>query len=186
MDEQVVSFSQLINKTFSNIKCEDVEKADEVLNIWKKVLLSIKGVANGIHPENPYEGQNLYEHSRIVDFKKGVLLVEADHPGWIQLLQLHKQYIINGLNKETNKIHIETMAFRLTGKKGEIYDTEKQEFSVEKIRSFIQTRADKEENMITQKIKEKDAYIPEKQDLPQELNSLFDDLKKSVLTNSKK
>src|SRR5574344_183851 len=133
MDDNVIPFSQLISNTFKNIKCKDIENANIVFDVWKKVLYSIKGVGNSLHPENPYEGQNLYEHSRIVDFKNGMLLIEADHPGWIQLLQMHKQYILNGLNKASPDLHINTIVFKLKGKKAELCNVEETPVSVEQV-----------------------------------------------------
>ena len=210
MDDDVIPFSQLINNTFKNIKCKDVENANVVFDVWKKVLYSIKGMGNSLHPENPYEGQNLYEHSRIVDFKNGMLLIEADHPGWIQLLQMHKQYILNGLNKASPDLHINTIVFKLKGKKAELCNVEETPFSVEQVRSGIQDRVEKEEQLLEQIKKERHIETDgssgsadvvsfnrnkstndkppaeQKKELPPELAGLFDDLKKSVLTNSKK
>ena len=150
MDDNTISFGDLVSKTFKNIRCEDIENANEVLDGWKKVLYSIKGMANFSHPENPYEGQNLYEHSRIIDLKNGVLLIEADHPGWIQLLQIHKQYIVRGLNKFSPNLHINTLAFRLKGKKGELYDSKNNSYSTEQVKDDIKKRIDKEEKMLNE------------------------------------
>lgn len=53
---------------------------------------------------NPYEplfrewssivGEALSGHVRLVDVLDGVLVVEADHPGWLQMVQLRKQAIL--------------------------------------------------------------------------------------------
>ena len=189
MDDNTISFGDLVSKTFKNIKCTDVENATEVFDGWKKVLYSIKGMANSSHPENPYEGQNLYEHSRIIDLKNGVLLIEADHPGWIQLLQMHKQYIIRGLNKFSPNLHINTLAFRLKGKKGELYDSKNISYSTEQVKDGIKKRVEKEEKMLNESVhieNQKNENEKDKKQISPELAVLFDDLKKSVLTNSKK
>jgi hypothetical protein len=34
------------------------------------------------------------DHSRIVEFERHVLLIEADHPGWIQLLQTKQRELL--------------------------------------------------------------------------------------------
>jgi predicted nucleic acid-binding Zn ribbon protein len=49
---------------------------------------------------NPYQplflewekiaGESLATHARLIDVQKGVLLVEVDHPGWLQILQMRK------------------------------------------------------------------------------------------------
>ncbi len=53
---------------------------------------------------NPYEplfrewgsivGEALSSHVRLIDVLDGVLVVEADHPGWMQMLQLRKKAIL--------------------------------------------------------------------------------------------
>lgn len=53
---------------------------------------------------NPYEplfvawasiaGEALAHHTRLVDVQGGVLLVEVDHPGWLQMTQLRKDSLL--------------------------------------------------------------------------------------------
>ena len=195
MDNDIVSFGQVISNTFKNISSKDVENANVVFDTWKKVLYSIKGVERNNHPANKYEGQNMYDHSRVVDLKNGVLLVEADHPGWIQLLQMHKEYILNGLNRAAPQLTIRTLAFRLKGKKGELYDTENENEndSAAKIRSNIEQQAENDEQKISLAANridsvESDKAVKQRQnkELPPELKAIFEDLKKSMLTNSEK
>ena len=84
--DDLQNFSSVINNVFNGIQLDAAGKAHTILSSWEKVLLSIKSY-------NPNEGQNLVSHSRIVDLKNGVLLIEADHPGWIELLQMHKNIL---------------------------------------------------------------------------------------------
>ena len=49
--------------------------------------------------------------------KNGVLLVEADHPGWIQYLRMYQKFIIKGLNMNLPDLKITSLAFRVTGQK---------------------------------------------------------------------
>jgi hypothetical protein len=60
-------------------------------------------------------GEHLASHSRVVDLDKGILLVEADHPGWIQLLQLRQTQALNALTKRFPDLPIRGIAFRLSG-----------------------------------------------------------------------
>lgn len=192
MDDEIVSFGNIISNTFKNIKSEDIQNTNQITDAWEKTLCSIKGAGSSLKPANQYEGQNLYAHSRILDLKNGVLLVEADHPGWIQLLQMHKNYILKGIQKASPNLKINTIAFRLKGKKGELYDAEENKTSVEKVRSNIQEKIEEEEKRLSESElnfnpDEKDkSNNCKKSELPPELSNLFDDLKKSVLTNSKK
>jgi len=53
---------------------------------------------------NPYEplfrewgdivGEPLGDHVRLVDVVDGILLVEVDHPGWLQMVHLRKHVIL--------------------------------------------------------------------------------------------
>jgi len=60
-------------------------------------------------------GEHLASHSRVVDLEKGILIVEADHPGWIQLLQLRQTQALNALTMRFPDLPIRGIAFRLSG-----------------------------------------------------------------------
>jgi hypothetical protein len=52
-------------------------------------------------------------HSRIFDLERGILLVEADHPGWIQLLQTKQNEILDRVRFLNRDIEIRGISFRL-------------------------------------------------------------------------
>ena len=108
------SIGKIINDTFSNITENKAQNAYSTLNVWKKILMRIKS------NRNPNEGQNLADHSRVIDLKNGVLLVEAEHSAWIELLHLHKKYILKGIQMEKPELNVENIVFRLIGKKADI------------------------------------------------------------------
>lgn len=58
-------------------------------------------------------GARLGEHTRPVDIRHGVLLVEAEHQGWIQLLQLRQDSILEEIQKKFAALEIRSLAFRL-------------------------------------------------------------------------
>ncbi len=43
-------------------------------------------------------GKELSEHTRIKDIRKDTIYIEADHPGWLQILELKKRSIIGNIN----------------------------------------------------------------------------------------
>jgi len=53
-------------------------------------------------------------HSRIADLEKSVLLIEADHPGWIQLLQTKQTELLNAVRRQFPEITLTGISFRLS------------------------------------------------------------------------
>ena len=44
-------------------------------------------------------GEQIAAHSSVTDVRNGLVVVEADHPGWIQLIQLHQERILLELRR---------------------------------------------------------------------------------------
>ncbi|MBQ3799601.1 MAG: DUF721 domain-containing protein [Treponema sp.] len=124
---------------FDGLNVQDVQRTVDAFAVWRKIMLSIRSSTN------PNEGANLAAHSRIVDLKNGVLLVEADHPGWIELLQLRKNYILRGLSMYARNMGVQTLAFRLAGKRGNVTG---KPFSAEEARGLAESRVRREEEVL--------------------------------------
>jgi predicted nucleic acid-binding Zn ribbon protein len=58
-------------------------------------------------------GDTLAAHSRIRELEHSVLLVEADHPGWIQILQTVEKDLLDTLRRRFPNQHITGISFRL-------------------------------------------------------------------------
>ncbi|GHU26475.1 hypothetical protein FACS1894164_17620 [Spirochaetia bacterium] len=56
------------------------------------------------------------DHSRIVQFEHGSVMVETEHPAWIQLLQTKQQELLDDLQKTFPANNIASISFRLTKK----------------------------------------------------------------------
>ena len=52
-------------------------------------------------------------HSRIQDLRHGILLIEADHPGWIQILQTKELALLSDLQGTFPELGINGIAFKL-------------------------------------------------------------------------
>jgi hypothetical protein len=63
-------------------------------------------------------GDQLAAHTRPVDVKNGIVIVEAEHPGWVQLLQLRQESLLEAIKKAFPELGIRGIAFRLAGDKG--------------------------------------------------------------------
>ena len=177
MDENVVSFSEIISNTFQNIRFGDVKNAQSMLNVWRIVLLRIKS-------SNPNEGQNLVDHSRVVDLKNGMLHVEVDHPGWMELIQLHKKFILTGINRELPQLDVHGIMFTLKGQRANLFNAEKSAPSVEVVKQQTMNRITQEEAFLSaawankNDVKNNSGGSSGTCALPPELNSIFEDLKK--------
>jgi hypothetical protein len=59
-------------------------------------------------------GDKIATHSRIRELEHSVLLVEADHPGWIQILQTKEKYFLDTLRRRFPDRNITGISFRLS------------------------------------------------------------------------
>lgn len=182
MTDEIMGMSELVSKTFRNIRAEDVSNANSVLNVWQSVLVKIRS------NRNPMEGQNLAEHTRVKDLKNGVLFVESDHPGWTQLLKMYEKFILTGMQKALPQLDISAMAISLRGKGSNDFGIE--ETSPEKVRSQVQQRIEREEKLLSSFEKSRNSVeekksVESQKEFPPELAVIFEDLRSSMLTNSK-
>jgi hypothetical protein len=53
-------------------------------------------------------------HSRIKELERGILLIEADHPGWIQILQTKQGRLLSAVQRRYPELNIRGVAFRLS------------------------------------------------------------------------
>ena len=182
VNSEIQGINNLIHSTFNNLRVEDFNKARTISNLWVSVLSKI---TSKNPTANPNEGQNLADHSRVTDLKNGILFVEADHPGWISLLQMHKKFIIRGINMKVPELNVTNIAFMLKGNRGKIENLGSE--SVEQIKEKMSKKIDDENEILKQKNPEfakKPGNLQKNVELPPELSVIFEDLKKSMLTNS--
>jgi predicted nucleic acid-binding Zn ribbon protein len=58
-------------------------------------------------------GEDMGSHSTVKDLNNGILLVEADHPGWIQLLQMRKKNILKNIQYHYPELDVIDIRFIL-------------------------------------------------------------------------
>ena len=64
-------------------------------------------------------------HSRIRELERGILLIEADHPGWIQILQTKQGSLLSTVQRRYPELNIRGIAFRLSREPFSSMDEEK-------------------------------------------------------------
>jgi predicted nucleic acid-binding Zn ribbon protein len=87
-------------------------------------FLGQKGWLSG----NPYEplflqwrtiaGEAVAAHARLVDVRNGFLVVEVDHPGWLQMLRLRETALLEAARKAVPRASVEGMRVRVGGQAG--------------------------------------------------------------------
>jgi len=63
-------------------------------------------------------GERIAAHSEVKDIQNGVVLVEVDHPGWIQMIQLKQAQFVETLKKKYPDLNIRGLRLQLPWKVG--------------------------------------------------------------------
>jgi len=87
---------------------ETLERAEQMgklfsPNVWSDILTACK------LPQGA-------SHSRIAELEKTVLLIEADHPGWVQLLQTKQSDLLDTARRRFPEITFTGISFKLMKK----------------------------------------------------------------------
>ena len=112
----IISAQEMISRFFENFDKTGFERSNKILNAWDKTLSKIKRSQNLDKEKNIDYGEFLKAHTELIDLKDGVLIVEADHSSWLQLLQIYSKFLLNGLQKEAPELEIKMLSFRLKTK----------------------------------------------------------------------
>ncbi len=95
-DSRVKDAAALISLFFDQKKIAEGQRYASFVSDWQNIV-----------------GERLASHSWVADADKGVLLVEAEHPGWIQLLQLKQNDILQRTARAYPELQLKAVAFRL-------------------------------------------------------------------------
>jgi hypothetical protein len=164
------SAADLINSVYASIDTSKINDTNKFINSWENII-------SGIKPD----GLKLAAHSKIIDLKNNVLLVETDHPGWTQLLQMRRKYILNGLKIKFPELKIHTIAFKLKSDHFEMRENLR-ETTFEAMDKVLDERLKDEDKNFESRIKNK--QNTENCDISPDLKKRLDNLRESILTNS--
>lgn len=158
----------ILENLISDADKKKMEESSNFVSIWKSILYSIKSVVN------PNNGSNMFHHSRLIDIKDTTLILEVDHPGFIQLFETHKKYILKGLEMKVPELKIKNISYNLNKKND--YNTQR-DLTREELEKSILSQSKDEEELIS--------VSGEKKEYPPELEVIFSRMRKSILTNNK-
>lgn len=157
--------NSVINSISKNIDASKFKNIKNIYDEWENILLSIKSTVL------PEAGRKMFDHSEIIDIKDGVMLIEIDHPGWKQLFETYRTYILKGLNMKIPQVPVDTIIYRL--KKGEV-----------KIKPKTPETSEKKQVIKEEKI-ENISKNTKSKEIPSELKNLFNSIKESVENKQK-
>ena len=127
MNNQIISAADMMLQA-ANI---GTSEANEICSVWKKVVSGVRSMKHDSEDSDKRMplGERLAGNTRVVDLKNGVLLVESDHPGWIQYLRMYQKFILKGLQMNSPELKITNLAFRVAGEKVNLSDTYEQQLA---------------------------------------------------------
>ena len=95
-DSRVKDIGSLLRAFFDEDKVRQGNQYVEFFSSWKSIV-----------------GPREASHSRVAEIEKGILVIEAEHPGWIQLLQLRQSAILATVQTRFPELGLRGIAFRL-------------------------------------------------------------------------
>ena len=120
MNNEIIDSSKMMMNIMGNSL---FMQTDNVGSVWKRVVSKIRNFNDDENNDKHMPiGERLAGNTRVIDLKKGILLVEVDHPGWVQYLRMYQKFIITGIKRELPELKINTMAFRQTGSSSRLND----------------------------------------------------------------
>ncbi len=97
MDNKIHSAADVISRLFDSLERENFDQADRFIHSWKSVV-----------------GERIAAHSKVLDVNRGSVIVEVDHPGWSQQLQMIRKKVLHILASKFPELEIKTMIIRVS------------------------------------------------------------------------
>ena len=93
-----------------------VKKIGELLSAFfdEDTIKKAQGYNDFFSSWKDIAGESIAAHSRIVELERSVLRIEADHPGWMQILQIRQKGLLNKVRRKFPTLNITGISFRLS------------------------------------------------------------------------
>ena len=102
--------TDLFKNQFGKDFVETARSSAELFNSWEKIVCEVWPRRADQEGDIPAAAV----HSGIRELERGVLLVEADHPGWIQILQTKQAELLKAVQRRFSELDIRGLAFTLS------------------------------------------------------------------------
>jgi hypothetical protein len=182
-DEKIISGKSIFQSVLNLTSVNDAEDK-KISSVWNQVVSKIGSNKNSSEDEKNCDitlGERMAMNSRVVDFKKGILLVETKHSGWIQYFRMYQNFIIKGLNWALPNLQIKSLGFRLEGSNAKLSDNYDDVYK--KAKAEMDRKIENQEEELNKKFNFSESSKKENaknEDLPPEFYEMFDKLTKSV------
>lgn len=182
-DEKIISGKSIFQSVLNLTSVNDAEDK-KISSVWNQVVSKIGSNKNSSEDEKNCDitlGERMAMNSRVVDFKKGILLVETKHSGWIQYFRMYQNFIIKGLNWALPNLQIKSLGFRLEGSNAKLSDNYDDVYK--KAKAEMDRKIENQEKELNKKFNFSESSKKENaknEDLPPEFYEMFDKLTKSV------
>jgi len=107
--------AELFSEKFGSRFMETARSTAGLFSSWERVLAEVwPKTKEGRADPGRGEISAAAVHSRIRELERGMLLVEADHPGWIQILQTKQEELLAVVRRRYPELDIRAITFRLS------------------------------------------------------------------------
>ena len=106
--------SELFREKFGEEFLENARSTSGLFSSWAQVVAEACLCATTKTEHGSEDIPPAAVHSRIRELERGVLLVEADHPGWIQILQTKQTALLSAVQRRYPDLDIRAISFRLS------------------------------------------------------------------------
>ncbi len=107
-----------------------MKDVSELINLFidKQQLDSSKSYSSFFRSWSSIVGEDLAAHSKVADILNGKLIIEVDHPGWMQMISMKKNSIMYKIRKKYSELGIKDL--RIILRNGDSRDIVKQNFDI--------------------------------------------------------
>ncbi len=93
-----------------------MKRAGDLLQSFldEKIMKKAKGYSQLFSSWVSIAGEQCAAHSRISDLTGTLLIIEADHPGWVQILQTQQAELLKAVQRRFSDLTITGISFRLS------------------------------------------------------------------------
>jgi len=106
--------SELFRERFGDKFMETARSTAGLFSSWTQVVAEVWFRTERKAENDSEDIPAAAVHSRIRELERGVLFVEADHPGWIQILQTKQTALLLAVQRRYPDLDIRAIAFRLS------------------------------------------------------------------------